>query len=264
MLKQLQTVQLELVNARGAGGSPETLMNRYISWATAQASMLQEYLAKDDVERLILTRSFYALLDNSTGSHPRGFPLLDGEIRARLADLELAIGELTAAIGRWRSGPQLVVLDTNVYIHAKSDFTALDLRSHLGTDAWHLLILLVNLDELDGLKRSGKTVNDRGQSVRTRARLALRLIEEKITEPDIVKPLNNSGSLVEVVMDPRRHQRLASNDDELVERSATIRSIAGRPVHLLTGDTGMLMRGRSPGLEVHRLDSRSLDFDSPP
>lgn len=234
-------------------------MNAYIKWATEQAGLLQQYLSPPDVERLVLTRSFYSLLDNSTGSFPRGFPLLDGEVQARLTQLETEIDELEKLIKRWDSNRPLVVLDTNVYIHAGADFTAIDLSKQAASGDWHLLILMVNLDELDRLKRVGSAKSDRGASVRTRARIALRLVEEHVTHPNQRQSLGTSTSFVEVVTDPPRHRRLDSNDDEIVERAAEIQAIAGRAVRLVTTDTGMLMRGRAAGLEVRRLDSRSLD-----
>jgi hypothetical protein len=120
LLDALRTAESQLTNARGGGGGPDKQMTSYISWATEQARILSQFLIADVVNRLVLTQSFYALLDNSTGSYPRGFPLLEGEMRARLTDLQTEIGRLDAALGRWSSGPPLVVLDTNVYIHAPS------------------------------------------------------------------------------------------------------------------------------------------------
>lgn len=121
------------------------------------------------------------------------------------------------------------------------------------------MILMANIDELDRLKRSGNAKSDQGESVRTRARVTLRLIEELVTQPDKVVPLTGSDCVLEVVTDPRGHQRLPINDDEIVVRSATIQAVAGRPVHLLTTDTGMLMRARAAQLTVHRLSASSLE-----
>lgn len=258
ILTALRKAELTLVNARGQGGAPDKQMTAYVAWATTQASMLQQYVSRQDVDRLILTRSFYALLDNSTGSFPRGFPLLPGEIEARLAAFQIEIAELADATARWDEGPPLVVLDTNVYIHAPVAFTELDLSTHVDSSAWHLLILMVNVDELDGLKRARRAQSDRGESVPTRARVTLRLIEDEVNAVATVRALGSNGAQVEVVPDPPRHHRLSRNDDELVERAAVVQSIAGRVVHLVTTDTGMLLRGRAAGLQVHRLDSKSL------
>lgn len=136
VLEQLEGAHRELGNARGAGGEPDQQMTRYIGWATSQAVMLQQFVSTADVERLVLTRSFYSLLDNSTGSYPRGFPLLDGEIRARLTEIEREITDLRALIGRWGTGQSLTVLDTNVFIHAEMPFDSLDVSNQVGSDRW--------------------------------------------------------------------------------------------------------------------------------
>jgi hypothetical protein len=122
---------------------------------------------------------------------------------------------------------------------------------------------MVNVDELDGLKRARRTQSDRGDSVPTRARVTLRLVEEHVTEVEVVRQLLQTSSLVEVVSDPSRHRRLPRNDDEIVDRAAHVQAVAGRPVNLITTDTGMLIRGRSNGLQVHRLDNKSLEVSPP-
>ncbi|MEU7802515.1 hypothetical protein AB0B10_24970 [Micromonospora arborensis] len=59
---------------------------------------------------------------------------------------------------------------------------------------------------------------------------------------------------VEVLLDPPGHVRLASNDDEIVDRVVAVQALAGRPVRLVTYDTKMAMRARHVGLRVHRLE----------
>lgn len=239
----------DLASVRGRGGSADQVMERYINWATTQARLLQACISSRAVEQLILTRSFYSLLDNSTGSAPRGFPLLDGELDARHAALSTELEVLNRAVQRWNDSLPLVVLDTNVYLHAPTDFVSLDLWNQLEERAWHTLILIANVDELDDAKNTAsRTVAYVTELVRDRARRTLRLLEELLVVPDQVARLNESGSVAEVVLDPPHHTRLPRADDEIVDRAAAISAIAGRDIHVVTYDTGMLMRARGAGL----------------
>jgi len=239
-------------------------MRRYIDWATAQARLLQNCITSQAVEELILTRSFYSLLDNSTGSVPRGFPLLDGELEARKAHLSNELDVLNRAIARWNDHLPLVVLDTNVYLHAPTDFTSIDLWKHVGEEAWHILIPITIVDELDRAKDFPGRKTDRGkESTRDRARRTLRMFEELVGAPDeAVKP-KGSKFVAEIVLDPPHHTRLSNTDDEIIDRAATISAIAGRDVHLITYDTGMLMRARGAGLFPHRPTSEAGSSSAP-
>ncbi len=49
------------------------------------------------------------------------------------------------------------------------------------------------------------------------------------------------------------HVRLPLPDDEIVDRGRAVQIIAGRPVTLLTYDTGQTMRARQAGLRPHKL-----------
>jgi hypothetical protein len=249
----LKSALSSLESVRGGGGAADQVMRRYIDWATTQARLLQTYVTSQAVDELILTRSFYSLLDNSTGSLPRGFPLLDGEIDARRAALSRELEMLNQAIARWNDYLPLVVLDTNVYLHAPTDFTSLDLWAQVDEEAWHILILIASVDELDRAKHAPSQAIAHGtERVRDRARRTLGVFEDLLKFPDRVVKLPASSSVAEIVLDPPRHTRLTNTDDEIIDRAAAISAIAGRDVHLTTYDTGMLMRARGAGLLPHR------------
>jgi hypothetical protein len=57
----------------------------------------------------------------------------------------------------------------------------------------------------------------------------------------------------EIVLDPAGHVRLPINDDELIDRTLAIQDLAGRPVTLVTYDTGQSTRARAAGLFVIKL-----------
>jgi rRNA-processing protein FCF1 len=237
-------------------------MRAYVRWATEHARLLRQYVEHQNVERLVLTKAFYSLLDNSTGSSPRGFPLLGGELEARLADLDRESKELSHAIDRWGSGPPLVVLDTNAYLHAANQFTELDLGGLVG-DEWHLLVPMVVVDELDRHKRSRQTPTDHQERLSTRARQALVLIERHLGSVGEPRPLDETPHLIEILPDPPGNRRLPIADDEIVQCAADVQAVAGRTVHIVTNDTGMLVRARAAGLDAHRLEGTSLAIPSP-
>ena len=60
---------------------------------------------------------------------------------------------------------------------------------------------------------------------------------------------------MELVFDSPGHVRLPINDDEIIDRVLAIQPPAGRPVTLLTYDTGQSMRARTAGLPVRNWPS---------
>jgi hypothetical protein len=59
---------------------------------------------------------------------------------------------------------------------------------------------------------------------------------------------------IEIVFDPPGHVRLRISDDEMISRIVAIEPLAGRPVTLVTYDTGQATRGRAAGMQVRKLD----------
>ena len=165
--------------------------------------------------------------------------------------MESTIEELKSDVERWESGPELVVLDTNVFLHATEIFNELDLTRLVGNSTWRLLVPMTVVDELDDLKRSTNKT-DRGESVRSRARRTLRALEDAAADGADETPMSATGSTVEVVRDPPGHVRLPRPDDEIVDRAVAIQQIAGRQVSLITSDTGMMLRARPLGLRALR------------
>lgn len=127
-----------------------------------------------------------------------------------------------------------MVLDTNTYLHAPERFDVLNLDAWLGPRGQrHLLVLMVNLDELDVQKRGNAK-----KEIKQRARETLRVIEDTITNPGSVVQLRRDESglfSAEVVLDDRGHVRLNRADDELVDRARAIAELSAKPVSFITG-----------------------------
>lgn len=116
------------------------------------------------------------------------------------------------------------------------------------------------VDELDRLKESG------GAQPRWRAGHTLGRLDEVITSGTtgiLHHPAPREGQSIirrvtaEIVLVQPGHVRRPIPDDEIIDRAATIRAIAGRDVRLLTCDTGQGTRGRVAGLKVTKLPSNA-------
>ncbi|WP_346534101.1 hypothetical protein [Micromonospora sp. DPT] len=59
---------------------------------------------------------------------------------------------------------------------------------------------------------------------------------------------------LDVLFDSPGHVRQSRADDEIVDRAVVLQTLAGRPVHLVTYDTGMAMRALNSGLKDIKLE----------
>ncbi len=58
---------------------------------------------------------------------------------------------------------------------------------------------------------------------------------------------------MEILYDPPGHVRLPINDDEIIDRALAAGPLAGKPVTLVTFDTGQTFRAREADLPVVKL-----------
>ncbi|WP_424534318.1 PIN domain-containing protein [Sphaerisporangium viridialbum] len=152
--------------------------------------------------------------------------------------------------------------DTSLFIHHPDKIEDWDLASllHIREEPIYLLVPMVVVDELDGLKES------KNSHVRWRARHSLTELDRLLPNPtqaaelrpEDYTPLNTGGIprgqvSVEVVVDSRGHVRLPINDDEIVDQVVLIQALAGRPITLITFDTGQSMRARAAGIQTRKI-----------
>ena len=246
----------------GAPGQDAGWVVAYLRWVNDAARSLHAQISAADVERLVLTRRYEHLLAGSSHGPQVLNGLLAVELDERVEAFDEASRALRAVIERWSRPGVFVVADTSVYIEHPDKVDELDLAPLIGArgDDVHLLVPIVVVDELDGLKKSSN--ND----TRRRARQALAVLDHVLAHPTTVARLReadfsalNSGGIprgevtVELVLDPPGHARLSINDDELVDRVLAIQPLAGRPIKLLTYDTGQSTRARAAGLDAIKL-----------
>lgn len=254
----LSEIRGSAANLSGAGHNADELIPHYLKWAVDAGRLARGVLSTTDLERLVLTRRYWAI-DANGGQSPVTAHSLSEEIQARVADLEAAIASLDVRLGSWSSGARAsipVVVDTNVWMNPKFTSATADWHTQLGEQIGRMddLVLVVPsivVDELDNLKRDHKA--------RTQARLALKYLYDLLAPTvELSAPLRPSADGVgDVILrwlpDPRPHMRLSIADDELVDRAVTLSAFLGREVHFVTYDTNAAFRAHAVDLRVHRL-----------
>ncbi|MFC7261496.1 PIN domain-containing protein [Streptomyces lutosisoli] len=264
----LRETRMKAENLRGPSGSAFESLLRYLEWATDAARILRSQVSDRDLDHLVLTRRYQALLGScgtlaGTDQQRLVNGLVDLEITERIQAFEEAESALDAQISRWNGREWFVVADSSFYIHNPDKLADVDLHKVLGLPSGEhirLLFPIVVVDELDGLKEAGK------HQARWRASHTLGLLDETLSGSTFgilrrADPFSQDGEVhgevnVEIVLDPPGHVRLPIPDDEIIDRAAAIQPLAARDVRLLTCDTGQHTRGRAAGLKVTKVPAK--------
>lgn len=256
-------------NLQGAG--PETAFSRlmrYLNWATDTAGVLRHQISDNDIDHLVLTRRYQLLLGScGTLAGSAQERLVNGlvslEVEERIQALEDALKALDTQIQRWSGRETFVVADSSFYIQSPDRLEVADFHQILclpPNEDIRLLFPIAVVDELDGLKDSGK------HQARWRASHTLGLLDSTLTGHTFgtLRHADRSGEpalwrgevSVEIVLDQPGHVRLPITDDEIIDRAVAIKALAGRDVRLLTCDTGQHTRGRAAGLTVTKVPAK--------
>ncbi|MEU5554489.1 PIN domain-containing protein [Micromonospora sp. NPDC047793] len=282
----LTSLQDTLRHVQAAGPiSAITRAYKYLDWTHEARRMLRRQIHPDDLEHLVPSRSYEVVLTAAAGLRDfalgargdlhdeQGFAynvsmagerqlngLLGALVDQHLESLQAAATDLTQAMQRFQRDAEVVVLDTNIYMEHPQQLEDLDLAEllHLSFEPIHILVPLVVVDELDKGKRSGWNGWKAAYSVAYVDRVTQR--GGVVREKDFTDEDRPRGEVtIEVVFDPPGHIRLPINDDEIISRALAIKTLAGKQLRILTYDTGMAMRGRAAGLQVHWLEQPKKD-----
>ena len=257
------TIRSVIANGRTVSGSypdPKARIEGYLSWVPASIRMLNSQLSEADLSRLLATRTYWAALSTGSGEHATLWQLVDIELNSQLELLSNELVELESTAHRWGSqNAEIAVLDSNVVMSAINKLAEIHWSQTLSTWPDTPVILAIPMqviDEVDNLKDRGPN-----KDAQTKARIALRTIEEWFTQPHnphLVRPKhveNGDGTRPEVWAriwyDDLRHARLPVPDAEIVRRSLDLEPY-GRNVTVITNDTSMLLRARGAGLQAKR------------
>lgn len=268
-------------NLKGGTGSPldpaVTWLLKYLEWATDAARRLGPVISAADLDRLVLTRRYYALLDGAgrfTGNEQARLVngLISLELTERATAFEDAVKALDGHRGRWGSTAWLAVADSSFYLNSPRPLGETDLHQvlHLPTGHdIHLLFPIAVVEELDRLKetgrehprwRAGHTLGQLNGAIHTGTTGTLH--PQKLLNPQTGEVRGKITA--EIVLDQPGHVRLPIADDEIIDRAAAIKAIAGADVRFLTCDTGQEMRARVAGLTTIRLPHSAGTGDEPP
>jgi hypothetical protein len=275
VLEVLTRIRAEADNATGPGSAGAAgRLTGYLEWAARSARMLHNRLKAADIDRLILTRGYDRLLaaagsltGTDTGIQRVLNGLIDMELRLCVEAFDEIIHDLRSLNPQWCADDLYAVLDTSVYIEHDDKLEKLDIAPKLTAfpdKRLHLLVPMVVIDELDGIKNKGEDFK------RWRAAHTLGVLERIFSPGQRMPGLLRNGEQgvrgtidAEILYDPPGHVRLPINDDEIVDRAVAAGPLAGKPVTLVTFDTGQTFRAREADLPVVKLTKPLGDEPAP-
>ncbi|MER6563447.1 PIN domain-containing protein [Streptomyces sp. NPDC001027] len=252
---------------RSYGNAFEGLLT-YLEWATEAARMLRSQVSDRDLEQLVFTARYKALLASCgtlAGSAQQRLVngLVQLEVAERIEAFEAAVDALDTQISQWNMREAFVVADSSFYIQNEVKLADLNLHKILDVRRWEfvrLLFPIVVVDELDDLKDASK------HRARWRAAHTLGRLDE-VLDGHTHGFLNEGAHTpqdgetrdrvtVEIVLDPPGHVRLDRADDEIIDRTVAIQGLAGRDVRFLTCDTSQHTRARAAGLKATKVATK--------
>ncbi len=258
---QLRVALQELQNSQTTAHTPLDRFNAYQRWANGQALTLGLTLTSASLDDLVTCRRYELLQGVDPTRHGAITTLVDLEIQQRTAALSAAVDHLERTAARWSGLGEVVVPDTNLFVHHQRYLEDLDWRAIAGRPPRpvDVVVTTVVLEELDRLKASPgeKKVNRRStETVRSRARRTLRTIDKAFEDPSwisILVPADGHGHQVHwrLHLDPLDHQPLPVADAELIDRAVEIHDLSGATVTLASFDTTVGLRARQAGLRSH-------------
>jgi rRNA-processing protein FCF1 len=241
--------------------------DHYLTWATSQRRTLGATISQRDLDRLVTTRTYWALLSTPSDI---GAIAATAEIEARIVDLDTEQAALRSEILRRQHGGRttIAVLDAHVLMERHAELETIDWHQEIDereSRRVRVVVPIIVIDELDKLKRSQGDMIVRGARVprRTLARQALRTLSRMFDRPDAIyraDPPPAKPTQFELLMDPPGHERLASPDAEIRDRALSQAAYADRVV-LVTFDIGSSLAASFIGLEVARLKDAEEQVD---
>lgn len=243
-------------------------VDAYLNWVNDAVRMVRHVLRQEDVERLLLTRRYWATMANPEVT-PALLRAVHHEVDDRQADIAKARDEAAALSDHWAphgNDSRVVVPDTGVFLNHRTGTGLGDVAtinwSALGSvrtfDDVRVVVPILVVDELESLKDKRK--DDIGKQARRAVNQLFDWFESRPSSWRVVKSrtAKSGGVTIELLPDERGHVRLPRNDDELVDRTVVLKDLQAAPVHFLSYDSGAVLRAKLAGLQAHRIRSNPL------
>ncbi len=265
LVELLEDAARTLRNVQGTSHDAYGLFNAYLSWASDQVRMLAPAVSRDALDELVTTRRHWALhaLDPSTKG-PSLAGIVNTEIEQQARVIDAARDALVKQCGDYAGVDRILIPDTNVYLHANARFDDLDWTAVLNSAhrQTRVVVPLLVLDELDRAKRRSDKVDvNSKESVRTRARVTLKALEDRLLPLDRAEPVQ--AVTFGLYVERAAHARLPDADSEIIDQARALRDLTGLPLAILTDDTGMRVRAAVSGVEAVSVPGEWMAFAVP-
>jgi hypothetical protein len=212
----------------------------YVRWSTTTQAQLESVLRREDAQSFFSSARHLAILSMSPGNQLT--PLIYAELNATATALGEAAAYLEHHADRMRRAPGLPILpDTNVWLHCQR-LDKVNWTAELKEDARVIMPVRV-IEELDARKYS------RDEVLQRRARKRLPWLNSLFPEGDRGPVMLRKDATLELFMSEAQRQRPADGDEEILDVCDDVREFTGRG-KLLTGDSAMLLRARTRGIDV--------------
>ncbi|MCU1412438.1 MAG: hypothetical protein JWR04_3145 [Rhodoglobus sp.] len=239
----------------------------YLTWVNDCCRTLGPILSSEELDRLVLTRRYWALLGVvSIEVSKILWDVIRIEIAERREAFGIAIDELRGMQSP-HSARASVIPDTNVWMRHHDSLGSLPWEDHLDLRGGVDLVIWIPsvvLEELDSLKRDRGEMFIDGKRVprRTLARNALRTITGWFgSNPEWPHAFQSTESRprnvqVRVLTEGRDHVRLRTADAELIDVAQSMSPFFVK-TFMMTYDVSLAFRARAIGQKAVLLDEPS-------
>lgn len=243
-IQRLRVCEGELRNVVGgsAGSDFATHQNRYLSLVETTEGQLRNVSSDPAVWSQLYSDRYWAIRSAVPGV-PRPMPLINDEAEQQARHIDQLIEKLERLSARLAAAPgDIAVLDTHVLLHFQPP-QQVDWCRVFGQGSVRLVLPLRVVEELDMSKyRERDGVADR----------ARRLLSQlwSLLAPTAGGPVQlRDGVTIEVPIDDEPRQRTLDADEEILGECELFKAV-GKPVTLVTDDTGLSIRATTRRIAV--------------
>jgi PIN domain len=232
-------------------------INAYLDWAQNVENRARQIFADTDLVDGLFANRYWHIAGLNVGS-PYGTRIIHQELDHQDARFAKAIETLKEWQKLGARPGTLLALDTNTFLQCRP-YNEIPWTELAGTATVRLVLTMPVLDEIEAKKQGSNT------RLKKRARKILPRIDKAFGDEghDFFqverdgKPMR--GVTLEILRDPPDRRRATTDmDAEFLDRCEFLQSAAGRPVTVVTADTGMKnrVRGRLGDLNLRTVPDK--------